>query len=406
MTDPEAFVETHLPMARDGSLLTELQMVQAPWQSSAKWDEKAERKPAAYQFGISPLSHPERMITTKQNELTIKYHSEAKLSHYVNIYFKNGSNLEKVNASWCVMYELDGIIFANIRFQHAGVYHVKFGAEVKEGDDAITGTLQSLLYRISFEGKGAKPYPKALYGKLGLQAAFYNSGFQLIHPRSPIISTSTGLATVTLQLPTTGVVSNTVRFYDASDSGKKEVPGLLYGQKKGKMARYFIQCPEKGEYAFAVASKCKKGETLQWAAVLLISCTNVNSPVYHHPVDVNVCVQLAGPNSHFYDLGLTTNQYSSTVAFVDDVAVLHIKKTKPVVLSVKLKSQLEVNSEELLKKDETKEQLKITVDKPNIPGYYWLVLYAKDEKQEGLLPYAGCFCLPYKVPFHQQIQKF
>ena len=388
---------SHIPMSDDKTLLSEQQMVKKPQLDSEKWDTQIERTPAAYHFAIEPVTHQETRIKVEEDELVIKYRCKEGLEHFVNVYFLQNNTIQQLNDTSHVLYESEGAVHGHIRFKKAGVYFVNFVAEVKNGHDMIKHPITSLIYRITFAGKGANPFPQVLHSKLGLHPDFENSGFQLISPTSPVVATTNGCATITIKLPTKGVISNIASFYKSEANSSRELKGLVYCEKKGNMARYYIQCPERGEYKFGIFSKYKEGESLQLAMVFLITCQNAGNPVYYHPED---SIALAGPNAHFYQIGLTTDQNASTLKFVDDHVSLNIKKTIPASLMVELKSSCKVKSEELLKIDETDELLKVTVKKPNVPGYYWLTMYAKKGSKSGSYSHAGCFCIPYKVPAH------
>ena len=385
-------------MTSEETLDTALQMVKKPYTSSEEWDAQVERRPATCTFGIEPVTHPFTRFTTDENEVIIKFKCKERLHHFLNFYYQKDNTRQKVEGCFHILYEVDDTVVCHIRFQEAGAYFAKFGAEVRDGHGALGPTLTGLMYRINVTANGAIPYPNVLNNRLWLQSDFEGSGFTLLSPTTPIIDTSDGKATVVVKLPTSGVVSSLFSFYKSEDGGKTtEVKGLVYGEKKGSIARFHIQCPEKGEYKLEIFAKFEEGESLSLAMTVLICCHGVNQPLFYHPKDKNVLCELAGPNEHFYRLGLATTQNSSTLKFKDGVAALYIRKTKPAKLLAELELDNGEDVNDLLKTSDAGDEECFTVMKPNVAGYYWLTLYAKEATSPGSYPFAGSFCIPFNV---------
>ena len=167
LTEPESFIYTHLPMMRDGTISLDHQMIKNSYTSAKIWDIMVERSPATYAFKMKPLSHSETRITTNESVLVLKYSCQVKLYHCVSLEMQevNGNSFTstKLQDSWYILYEKNGIVTVHIRFPKAGVYILRLLAKVITGDEQVKAkTIQSLMYRITYNGKSGVPFPHGL----------------------------------------------------------------------------------------------------------------------------------------------------------------------------------------------------------------------------------------------------
>lgn len=403
LTDPEAFVYRHLPVSSDNHILQDVQMINKPFTSSKYWDTIVDRDPATRMFGMEPLTMQNTRFETNAKEIVIQYSCSRKLTHFISLYEELSGDSRHSDKHyvlmpdfrWHMIYEKDGVVTARIRFPQRGHYSVRLSAQynIEGKTEAVT----CFQYRVFYDGRRSVGFPKGLDQAWGEQPEFLAAGFKVIKPLQPYIKTKDGYVVIKLKLPSSGILPNKHRLINSTyDSERLK---CVYAEKRGNLITYYIQCPETGEYKFEIYAKYDNQDPNGGyfvGAAFFIQSSALRPVCYPHPSPRDFNTHFAGPNEHFYKMGLSTDTKSSTLTLTDRKAKLHIKKYKPTSILVEIFTKADkINKDRYLKVVQNDNECIVTISEPQLAGFYWIELYAAPHDTDTY-PYAGSFCLPYK----------